>query len=78
MPCTLVDKPVTGITYLAESSHICEKLRPYDWYLRMVVAGARHHNFPIPYVRALERTPVWEDRDAQRVARMEQTLVLLE
>lgn len=54
--------------YLAEPAHIDDALLPYDWYLRFVVEGARHHRLPQDYLRALEAVHAMADPDPRRVA----------
>lgn len=41
---------------------------PFTWYKALVIAGAKEHNFPGPYVRALEAVPSKPDRDQEREA----------
>src|SRR6202521_4452027 len=35
-----------AFTYTAEAGHIDRTLRPYSWYRRFVVEGARQHDLP--------------------------------
>lgn len=58
--------------YVAEEGWIEPALRPFDWYLDLVVAGARSHRLPRRYVRALEATESDPDPDpARRRANLE-------
>jgi len=41
-------------------------LRPYVWYKELVVAGAREHNLPRPYIERLQATDAQEDPDRER------------
>jgi len=41
--------------YAAEETHINPALRPYSWYKRFVVEGARQHRLPPEYIAVLER-----------------------
>lgn len=43
---------------------------PFDWYLRLVVEGARHHRLPAPYVDVIAAHPVRVDPDRARADRM--------
>lgn len=54
-------------TYYATS--IDPSIRPYDWYRELVIAGAREHNFPAPYIEALEAVAVISDPDSARAAK---------
>ncbi|SDN94978.1 gamma-glutamylcyclotransferase family protein [Vreelandella arcis] len=42
---------------------------PYSWYKQHVLAGAREHQLPPAYIRALEGIKAWDDPDAERHAR---------
>jgi hypothetical protein len=53
--------------------HACDEaivggLRPFDWYLDYVVAGARHHGLPEHYIDALKQVPSRPDPQASRSA----------
>lgn len=39
---------------------------PYTWYKALVLAGARQHRFPAPYLRRLESVPARDDADVAR------------
>jgi hypothetical protein len=52
--------------YIAEQSHIDTSLRPYSWYKRFVVDGARQHSLPQEYVSSLSLMPDVEDPDPER------------
>lgn len=67
----LVQFPLNGKTYtpyiyIAQSAHIDPILVPYDWYKRLVIAGARYHGFPAEYIASIEATPSKPDMNAQR------------
>jgi hypothetical protein len=51
------------VMYVAERSHIDPALRPYSWYRRLVVEGARQHALPADYVARIEAVPATEDPD---------------
>jgi hypothetical protein len=65
---TAVELPGEGrvTTYRAHVSVIDRGLRPYAWYHRLVVAGARHHGFPDHYLDQLTRMDTLEDPDRAR------------
>jgi gamma-glutamylcyclotransferase len=65
-----------AFTYIARDSFLDPDLKPYDWYLRLVVAGAREHALPEEYVAAIESTQTVCDRVQDRPSRIE-ALVLL-
>ena len=39
--------------YAAQDSHIDPELRPYSWYKRFVVEGARQHHLPENYIASI-------------------------
>ena len=53
-------------TYVAQTSHIENGLKPYHWYKELVVLGARHLQFPNAYVRSIESIESVEDPDETR------------
>lgn len=52
--------------YIAEPTHIDERLRPFDWYKSLVHLGSRYHGFPDPYLRAIECVEAVADPQAER------------
>jgi gamma-glutamylcyclotransferase len=56
---------------VASPSGIDPSLRPYDWYQRLVLAGARHHALPPAYVSQLGAVAAIPDPDPRRRARNE-------
>jgi hypothetical protein len=42
---------VTATTYIATA--IDSRLKPYDWYLALVIAGAKHHSLGEEYIQRL-------------------------
>ena len=57
-----------SIMYVANATHIDAALRPYSWYKRFVVEGARIHMLPADYIEILNRIETTEDQDEQRDA----------
>lgn len=54
--------------YVAEPSSVDPSLKPYSWYKRFVVEGARQHNLPEWYIQTLEAIAAEEDPDRPRDA----------
>lgn len=54
-------------TYIA--TDLDETLQPYDWYLALILAGAREHAFDEKIVRDLSATACREDPDQTRASR---------
>jgi hypothetical protein len=73
-----VERPVTvtdeagnqyqAFMYVADERSIDSSLRPYSWYKRFVVEGARQHGLPADYVVRIEAIPGIEDPDRHRDA----------
>ncbi|MBX3607740.1 MAG: gamma-glutamylcyclotransferase [Piscinibacter sp.] len=58
--------PILARTYRATNTdHLA---LPYDWYKALVLAGAREHGLPEPYLRAIEAVRTKSDRDQARHA----------
>jgi gamma-glutamylcyclotransferase (GGCT)/AIG2-like uncharacterized protein YtfP len=60
--------------YRARPEAVLADLEPYDWYHALVVAGARHHGLPEPYIARIDSVATRADPDAERAAR-ERTLL---
>jgi gamma-glutamylcyclotransferase len=64
-------EPQRAITYLASPNVIDLNLKPYDWYLRLVLAGARQHGLPLQYIREIEAMQCIADPKPNRKSRLE-------
>lgn len=53
-------------TYLAQQSHIVDDVKPYHWYKKLVVLGARYLEFPSTYISSIEAVESMEDPDSDR------------
>lgn len=71
---TLNDVVYQPFVYVASQSHIDYSQVPYHWYKSLVIAGARYHNFPGPYIAELESVPSKQDMNANRRAENEALL----
>jgi gamma-glutamylcyclotransferase len=69
-------EPVSVVTYIASPAYINISLKPFDWYLNLVVAGALQHALPPEYVVALEATPWRADPKPERQLRREAMALL--
>jgi gamma-glutamylcyclotransferase (GGCT)/AIG2-like uncharacterized protein YtfP len=58
--------PREAWTYVAMEPFVDDTLRPFRWYRRLVVAGARAHRLPRPYVAALRAQGAWLDPQPRR------------
>lgn len=63
-----------AMTYIAGDRYVDAASVPFDWYRDLVVAGAREHGLPPPYLRELEQTPAVPDPNAARAARARRLL----
>jgi gamma-glutamylcyclotransferase (GGCT)/AIG2-like uncharacterized protein YtfP len=53
--------PVKAVAYVSSK---LTSARPYDWYLRFIIEGAREHNLPAEYTALLEQIPTQPDERA--------------
>lgn len=60
---------LSATMYFADADAIVATHKPYSWYLRFVVDGARQHGLPEDYISRLVEQEVWEDQDRARDAR---------
>jgi gamma-glutamylcyclotransferase len=65
-----------AFTYIGNEDFLDPNLKPYDWYLRLVVAGAREHALPDEYVAAIEKTQTARDLRQDRPSRIEALALL--
>lgn len=61
------DEILTATTYLATSPD--SSLKPYDWYIALVIAGALEHQFSDDYLAELRRVEFVPDPDPDRKTR---------
>lgn len=67
---------IPACTYISQPPHIDGRLRPYDWYLDLVVHGARQNALPSAYVETIAATEPIVDLVTGRQARLEALHVL--
>lgn len=53
-------------TYIAQQSHVVDKLRPYHWYKELVILGARYLQFPDSYILSIASVESVEDHNEER------------
>jgi len=65
-----LDVPGFGdcFTYIATSSHIDDRLRPYSWYKELVAVGCEALGFPVDYVATIQSIAAIDDPDRERHA----------
>ena len=68
----------TAWAYMAEPHRRDPSKVPYDWYLALIVAGARQGGLPAAYIRMLEVTPFNVDGDEDRKERKRALAALAE
>jgi len=59
------------VTYIANAASIDPDLKPYDWYLGLIVTGARQHELPPRYIETIEAMPSIADPEPDRKSRLE-------
>ncbi len=60
-----------AITYLAPPTFIDQSLKPYDWYLKLVLAGAWQHRLPSQYIGEIRAMQTVADPKRNRKSRLE-------
>jgi gamma-glutamylcyclotransferase len=63
-------------TYLARREGLDPGVRPYDWYLELVVAGTRQHGLPAAYAERLRQVEALPDPKPERKSRREAIALL--
>ncbi|MGE3831850.1 MAG: gamma-glutamylcyclotransferase family protein [Parvibaculaceae bacterium] len=69
-------EPLSVVTYIANVASIDPDLKPYDWYLKLIVAGARQHKLPPQYIEAIKTTLSIPDPKPNRKSRLEALTLL--
>jgi hypothetical protein len=64
-------QPLRVTTYIANPGWVDGHLRPYDWYLRLLLVGAQQHRLPAPYLDFLGATAAVADPVPDRKGRIE-------
>lgn len=67
-------RALSVLTYIADKTR--HGLQPYEWYLQLVVAGARQASLPKEYIGRLERVGFIPDPNPNRPTRLEALRVL--
>ncbi|MBI1177595.1 gamma-glutamylcyclotransferase [bacterium] len=52
--------------YVGNPIRLAQGLPPYDWYLALILAGAREHDLPADLVQMLQTCPTIPDPDSNR------------
>lgn len=68
------NQQLTCFVYVAEQTHIDDRLLPYDWYRSLVLLGARYHGLPEDYVGRIIKVKTRRDPDVDR-QRKNETLI---
>lgn len=69
----LIDDPVSGGCVRTSSyfgTSLDAKLKPFDWYLAIVIAGAEYHRLDAGHIATLRATEFVEDIDLGRKTRV--------
>jgi gamma-glutamylcyclotransferase len=67
-----------GFTFIANPDQIDKWLYPYTWYKRLVLAGAREHDFPPAYIAQIDGVQARPDPNMHRSAQYEPLLSQIE
>ena len=65
-----------AFTYIADAAHTDAALRPYDWYLNLVLAGAQQNSLPDDYISKIEAARPIPDPQLDRPQRLEALALL--
>lgn len=57
---------LNAFTYLVPSQWVSSTMLPFDWYVDLIVSGARFHGFVTTYIERISRQPAREDPDQGR------------
>lgn len=69
-------KSLQTITYISGPPYLDDNLLPFDWYMRLVVEGARQNGLPSTHIAALSASAHIVDLDQGRPQRLEALEVL--
>jgi len=58
---------LTAWSYFAKTAFVDSALRPFDWYVELILEGARSLGLPGSYLDALLAHPCGADPDAKRI-----------
>jgi gamma-glutamylcyclotransferase len=53
--------PRVAFTYTGSAGSLDDTVRPYSWYKRILVRGARQNQLPQAYINQLQSVPTVED-----------------
>ena len=76
--CQIDNMEYRAFTYIAAADAINPLLNPFHWYKRLVLAGARYHQFPEHYISYLEGIESIPDPDQERSTLHERLLEEIE
>ncbi len=63
------NKIVQASTYFATTPDRSSKNLPYDWYLELILAGAKEHALPEEYTDLIHAQPTKSDKDVLRASK---------
>jgi hypothetical protein len=75
---TIDGEPLRIFTYIASDTHLVFDVEPYDWYKRLVLAGARYHDFPAYYIERIAAVVSRQDGNTERRIANENLLARIE
>lgn len=71
---TRTDAKLVTSTYIAPPSVCRDGLLPFNWYIELIIAGAREHGLGADYIARLNDVEVRQDPDRDRAERMARLL----
>lgn len=67
---TFNNQPIQCFMYIAQNAYIRDDLHPYDWYQKLVLLGAKYHQFPELYLNKIKTIKSKPDPDSNRTREM--------
>lgn len=57
---------IDALIYMASPDSVDHRLKPYHWYKKLVLAGARYHGLPASYIASIEAVASIQDLNKER------------
>lgn len=62
-------RTLQAFAYIAQTHYVAPDLKPFHWYKRLVIAGAKRHQFPERYIASIAAVDSMADPIAERAAK---------
>ncbi|MEL7085633.1 MAG: gamma-glutamylcyclotransferase family protein [Cyanobacteria bacterium P01_A01_bin.3] len=61
-------RTLQAFAYIAQAQYVNPDLKPFHWYKQLVIAGAKLHQFPVPYIASIAAIDTIPDPKIERAA----------